>query len=120
MTETETQTHHTGKKQNSDSILETPEVDDAFDKTYKDKEGPNPPMKIAWRNVIVLPLVHMGAIYGLMLIPSASVLTLAWGKYLVNTVADLTLQYFVDFPLSLPAGRSQRTEWALVTPLCVI
>lgn len=111
MTETEISTHQAGKQQNTDAMPETSELDDAFDETYKDKEGPKPPMVVVWRNVMLMFLLHMGALYGLILIPSASALTLAWGKYLVNSVAGLTVQHFLDFLfLSLPAGHSQRTE----------
>ncbi|XP_067224931.1 acyl-CoA desaturase [Chanodichthys erythropterus] len=53
-------------------------VEDVFDHTYKEKEGPKPPIVVVWRNVILMTLLHTGALYGLLLIPSASVLTLIW------------------------------------------
>uniref|UniRef100_A0A3Q0TI74 stearoyl-CoA 9-desaturase n=1 Tax=Amphilophus citrinellus TaxID=61819 RepID=A0A3Q0TI74_AMPCI len=53
-------------------------VEDAFDTTYKEKEGPKPPRIIVWRNVISMSLLHAGAVYGLFVIPSASRLTLLW------------------------------------------
>lgn len=54
--------------------------EDSFDHTYKEKEGPKPPMIIVWRNVILMSLLHLGAVYGMFLIPSASPLTLLWCK----------------------------------------
>ncbi len=62
-------------------------VEDVFDDTYKEKEGPKPPRMLVWRNIILMTLLHISALYGLILLPSAKVLTLAWSEYLVNTVA---------------------------------
>lgn len=56
-------------------------VEDVFDHTYEEKAGPKPPMSIVWRNVILMTLLHTGALYGIFLIPSAQPLTLLWGKY---------------------------------------
>ncbi|XP_077086949.1 acyl-CoA desaturase [Siphateles boraxobius] len=53
-------------------------VEDVFDTTYKEKEGPKPPVVIVWRNVILMTLLHTAALYGLLLVPSASVFTLIW------------------------------------------
>ncbi|XP_017320070.1 stearoyl-CoA desaturase b [Ictalurus punctatus] len=53
-------------------------VDDAFDESYKEKEGVSPPLKIVWRNVVLMTLLHIGAVYGLTLIPSAKASTLLW------------------------------------------
>lgn len=55
-------------------------VEDAFDHTYKEKEGPKPPRVMVWRNVILMTLLHIGAAYGLFLIPTASPSTLLWCK----------------------------------------
>lgn len=52
--------------------------EDVFDHTYKEKEGPKPPTIIVWRNVILMSLLHIGALYGVFLIPSASPLTWIW------------------------------------------
>ncbi|XP_075697691.1 stearoyl-CoA desaturase isoform X2 [Rhinoderma darwinii] len=52
--------------------------DDIFDTTYCEKEGPKPPRKIVWRNVILMTLLHAGAIYGFWYIPLAKPATLAW------------------------------------------
>lgn len=56
-------------------------VEDVFDTTYKEKEGPKPPVVIVWRNVVLMTLLHTAALYGLVLIPSASVFTLIWSEY---------------------------------------
>lgn len=55
-------------------------VEDVFDHTYKEKEGPKPPIVIVWRNVILMSLLHIGALYGLLLLPSALALTWIWCK----------------------------------------
>lgn len=55
-------------------------VEDTFDSTYREKEGPKPPRIIVWRNVILMSLLHLGAVYGVFLIPSASSSTLLWCK----------------------------------------
>lgn len=56
-------------------------VDDAFDESYKEKEGVSSPLKIVWRNVVLMTLLHIGAVYGLTLIPSAKASTLLWGGF---------------------------------------
>lgn len=76
-------------------MAETSTVEDVFDDSYKEKEGPKPPRKLVWRNILLMTLLHIGALYGLVFIPSASGLTLAWSKYLVNTVACLAGQIFL-------------------------
>lgn len=56
-------------------------VDDAFDDSYKEKEGSVAPMKIVWRNVVLMSLLHVGAAYGLTMVPSAKAYTLLWGGF---------------------------------------
>ncbi|KFQ12799.1 Acyl-CoA desaturase, partial [Leptosomus discolor] len=73
-------------------------IDDIFDETYHEKGGPKPPMQYVWRNIILMSLLHLGAILGLTLIPSAKIQTLAW---------DLTL-FLLDH-LSL----SQAEAWGI-------
>ncbi|KAK0140331.1 Acyl-CoA desaturase [Merluccius polli] len=58
----------------------TSTVEDVFDDTYREREGPKPPRRLVWRNIVLMLLLHSGALYGLTLVPSASVLTLAWSK----------------------------------------
>lgn len=52
--------------------------EDAFDPTYQEKEGPKPPQRIVWKNVLLMALLHIGAFYGLFLVPYAAVETLLW------------------------------------------
>ncbi|CAL8256095.1 unnamed protein product [Lota lota] len=78
MTETDTRNQNVSKQQNGDAATELSTVEDVFDDTYREKEGPKPPTRFVWRNIILMLLLHTGALYGLMLIPSASVLTLVW------------------------------------------
>ncbi|XP_032409063.1 stearoyl-CoA desaturase b [Xiphophorus hellerii] len=75
---TETRIHRADKQQNGDAMAETSTVDDVFDDTYREKEGKKPPRILVWRNIILMGLLHVGALYGLVLIPSASWLTLGW------------------------------------------
>nr|AFP97552.1 stearoyl-CoA desaturase 1b [Sparus aurata] len=79
MTETETRNHHAGKHQNGGAMAaETSTVEDVFDDTYAEKEGPKPPRTLVWRNIIMMTLLHVTSLYGLVLLPSASAPTLAW------------------------------------------
>uniref|UniRef100_A0A8C6MC49 Acyl-CoA desaturase n=1 Tax=Nothobranchius furzeri TaxID=105023 RepID=A0A8C6MC49_NOTFU len=66
---TETQTHHGDR--------DTSSVDDVFDDTYREKEGKQPRV-LVWRNIALMTLLHAGALFGLILLPSASRSTLAW------------------------------------------
>lgn len=80
MTETENRNQRAAKQQNGAAMAETPTADDVFDDSYKEKEGPKPPRRLVWRNIIMMTLLHAGALYGLVLLPSASGLTLAWSE----------------------------------------
>ncbi|XP_071335335.1 acyl-CoA desaturase-like [Trachinotus anak] len=92
MTETETRSHQAAKQQNGNATAKISEVDDAFDNTFNDKEGPRPPIVVVWRNVILMSLLHIGALYGLFLIPSASVLTLVLSAFLyIFTALSVTV-----------------------------
>uniref|UniRef100_A0A1A7Y8Q4 stearoyl-CoA 9-desaturase n=2 Tax=Iconisemion striatum TaxID=60296 RepID=A0A1A7Y8Q4_9TELE len=68
---TETKNHQSQKD------CETSSVDDVFDETYREKEGKQPRV-LVWRNIALMSLLHAGALYGLILLPSASRSTLAW------------------------------------------
>lgn len=58
-----------------------PEIkDDIYDPSYKDKEGPRPKPQYVWRNVILMFLLHLGALYGIILIPTSQIYTCLWGK----------------------------------------
>lgn len=62
-------------------------MDDIFDETYREKEGPKPPLRYVWRNIILMSLLHLGALFALTLIPSAKIQTLAWGKHIPLSVS---------------------------------
>lgn len=109
MTETETRTHQVGKRQNGGAMAETSTVEDVFDDTYEEKEGPKPPRMLVWRNIIWMTLLHVGALYGLTLLPSASLPTLAWSKYLVDREAGVALQLLLVF-FFFPASRPQSED----------
>lgn len=74
MTETDT------KEENENTLAKTSEVDDVSDNYFNDNDD-TPPVVVVWRNVILMSLLHMSAVYGLFLIPSASVPTLIFCKY---------------------------------------
>ncbi|XP_038192453.1 acyl-CoA desaturase 3 [Arvicola amphibius] len=52
--------------------------EDIYDPSYQDEEGPLPKMEFVWRNIILMTLLHLGALYGLVLIPSSKFYTLLW------------------------------------------
>lgn len=39
-----------------------------------------PGQAIVWRNVVLMGLLHLGAVYALSLVPRAHILTLLWGE----------------------------------------
>ncbi|XP_029425467.1 acyl-CoA desaturase isoform X2 [Nannospalax galili] len=49
--------------------------EDIHDPTYQDAEGPPPKLEYVWRNIILMALLHMGALYGITLIPSCKLYT---------------------------------------------
>ncbi|KAJ3610160.1 hypothetical protein NHX12_022254 [Muraenolepis orangiensis] len=44
-------------------------VEDVFDSSYREKDGPKPPVRLVWRNIVLMILLHSGAVYGAVLIP---------------------------------------------------
>ncbi|CAO2585610.1 Acyl-CoA desaturase 3 [Lemmus lemmus] len=52
--------------------------DDLYDPSYQDEEGPLPKLEYVWRNIILMALLHVGALYGLVLVPSSKLYTLLW------------------------------------------
>lgn len=54
--------------------------DDIYDPSYKDKEGPKPKLVYVWRNIILMSLLHLGALYGITLVPTCKIYTWLWGK----------------------------------------
>nr|AMM72862.1 stearoyl-CoA desaturase-1 [Acanthogobius hasta] len=103
--------------------------DDVFDPTYKEKEGPKPPLNIVWKNVFLMGLLHLGALYGAFLVPHASAKTLVWSVlcYMVSALgitagahrlwshrsykASLPLKIFLGFANSM-AFQNDIFEWA--------
>ncbi|XP_056098902.1 stearoyl-CoA desaturase b isoform X2 [Rhinichthys klamathensis goyatoka] len=78
-----------GLRDLSFNIIETPTsmkamaettttTEDVYDDAYEEKQGPKSPAQIVWRNVLLMTLLHIGALYGLTLLPSVSFLTLIW------------------------------------------
>lgn len=85
MSERENRNLRAARQQNGDAMAEASTVEDVFDDTYREKDGPKPPRRLVWRNIILMSLLHVGALYGLVLLPSASGLTLVWSEYLLHT-----------------------------------
>jgi stearoyl-CoA desaturase (delta-9 desaturase) len=54
--------------------------DDIHDPSYQDEEGPLPKLEYVWRNIILMGLLHVGALYGLTLVPTCKFYTWIWGK----------------------------------------
>uniref|UniRef100_A0A8C6LYZ1 stearoyl-CoA 9-desaturase n=1 Tax=Nothobranchius furzeri TaxID=105023 RepID=A0A8C6LYZ1_NOTFU len=129
MTETETLEKRQQHKSSNGDVGSDTARDDAFDHTYKEKEGPKPPTIIVWRNVIMMSLLHLGAVYGVFLIPSAAPLTLLWSVlcFLISALgitagahrlwshrtykASLPLRIFLAFANSM-AFENDIFEWA--------
>ncbi|XP_057633267.1 acyl-CoA desaturase 1 [Chionomys nivalis] len=49
--------------------------EDIHDPSYQDEEGPPPKLQYVWRNIILMVLLHLGALYGITLIPSCKLYT---------------------------------------------
>ncbi|XP_037611155.1 acyl-CoA desaturase [Sebastes umbrosus] len=117
------------KSSNGHVLAETSRIEDVFDHTYKEKEGPKPPSIIVWKNVFMMTLLHIGALYSVFLIPSASPLTLLWSVlcFLISALgvtagahrlwshrsykASLPLKIFLGFANSM-AFQNDIFEWA--------
>jgi hypothetical protein len=56
--------------------------EDIHDPSYQDEEGPPPKLEYVWRNIILMGLLHVGALYGLTLVPTCKFYTWLWGKQL--------------------------------------
>ncbi|MCQ8063960.1 acyl-CoA desaturase, partial [Salmonella enterica] len=52
--------------------------DDMLDPSYQDEEGPPPKMEYVWRNIILMGLLHVAALYGITFIPTCKFYTLLW------------------------------------------
>ncbi|CAH6952250.1 LOC101835362 [Phodopus roborovskii] len=49
--------------------------EDIYDPSYQDEEGPPPKLEYVWRNIILMALLHLGALYGVILVPSCKIYT---------------------------------------------
>lgn len=66
-----------------------PEIkDDLYDPSYQDEEGPPPKLEYVWRNIILMALLHVGALYGITLVPSCKVYTCLFA-YLYYVISAL-------------------------------
>ncbi|KAL6487167.1 hypothetical protein MHYP_G00037930 [Metynnis hypsauchen] len=68
------------RQRNADEMAEGTLLDDVLDESYKEKRDPSYPKQIVWRNVVLMTLLHIGAVYGLITITTASALTLLWSS----------------------------------------
>uniref|UniRef100_A0A8C5NC99 stearoyl-CoA 9-desaturase n=1 Tax=Gouania willdenowi TaxID=441366 RepID=A0A8C5NC99_GOUWI len=67
----------TTEHQASAAMAPSTSEDDVFDDSYKETDK-KPPRILVWRNIVMMSLLHGGALYGLILIPHASAGTLLW------------------------------------------
>ncbi|KAM3592411.1 uncharacterized protein V6R79_018208 [Siganus canaliculatus] len=129
MTEAEALEKKLHKSSNGNVLPAEANREDVFDNTYKEKEGPKPDRIIVWRNVFLMSFLHIGAVYALFLVPSASPLTLLWSLFcfVVSALgitagahrlwshrsykASLPLRIFLGFANSM-AFQNDIYEWA--------
>ncbi|XP_069849632.1 acyl-CoA desaturase 3-like [Dipodomys merriami] len=52
--------------------------EDIYDPTYQDEVGPPPKLEYVWRTIIPMALLHLGALYGLTLVPGCKAYTWLW------------------------------------------
>ncbi|XP_012873037.1 PREDICTED: acyl-CoA desaturase 1-like [Dipodomys ordii] len=52
--------------------------EDIYDPTYQDEVGPAPKLEYVWRNIILMALLHLGALYGITLAPGCKAYTWLW------------------------------------------
>lgn len=100
MTETEALEKKQHRSKNGDVHPEATREDE-FDHTYREKEGPKPAKIIVWKNVILMTLLHLSAVYAIFLIPSASALTLLWCEY--EKLPDISAPFARAFCPVVPA-----------------
>ncbi|XP_027263037.1 acyl-CoA desaturase 1 [Cricetulus griseus] len=67
--------------------------EDIHDPSYQDEEGPPPKLEYVWRNIILMALLHLGALYGITLVPSCKIYTCLFG-----------IMYYVISALGITAG----------------
>nr|CBN81527.1 Stearoyl-CoA desaturase [Dicentrarchus labrax] len=128
MTEAEALEKKQHKPSNGNALPEATR-EDVFDHTYKEKEGPKPATIIVWKNVLLMTLLHLAALYAVSIVPSASILTLLWSAlcFLISALgitagahrlwshrsykASLPLRIFLGFANSM-AFQNDIFEWA--------
>ncbi|KAM5271821.1 LOW QUALITY PROTEIN: acyl-CoA desaturase 1-like [Ctenodactylus gundi] len=65
--------------------------DDIHDPSYQDPEGPAPKLEYVWRNIILMALLHLGALYGITSVPSCKFYTWLWAYfYYVVSLVGIT------------------------------
>ena len=69
--------------------------EDIYDPSYQDEEGPPPKLQYVWRNIILMALLHLGALYGITLIPSCKVYTWLFGEQLPLSRASVLVSPFL-------------------------
>ncbi|XP_012873038.1 PREDICTED: acyl-CoA desaturase 1-like [Dipodomys ordii] len=52
--------------------------EDIYDPTYQDEVGPAPKLEYVWRNIILMALLHLEALYGITLVPGCKAYTWLW------------------------------------------
>nr|XP_004659507.2 acyl-CoA desaturase 1 [Jaculus jaculus] len=55
--------------------------EDIYDPSYQDAKGPPPKLEYVWRNIILMALLHVGALYGITLVPSCKYHTWIWAYF---------------------------------------
>ncbi|XP_051002585.1 acyl-CoA desaturase 1-like [Acomys russatus] len=71
--------------------------EDIHDPSYQDEEGPPPKLEYVWRNIILMALLHLGALYGITLVPSCKAYTWLFGEQLLF-LALSQCSWFFPFP----------------------
>nr|XP_035930298.1 stearoyl-CoA desaturase 5 [Halichoerus grypus] len=99
------------------------------------QQGPGarrPRQNIVWRNVVLMSLLHLGAVYSLALIPTAKPLTLLWAYFcFLLTALGVTAgahrlwshrSYKAKLPLRifLAAANSMAFQVGMEGPLCLV
>ncbi|XP_048663108.1 stearoyl-CoA desaturase isoform X3 [Marmota marmota marmota] len=88
--------------------------DDIYDPSYQDAEGPRPKFEFVWRNIILMCLLHLGALYGIILVPTCKFYTWLWGKRVLfhrTYKARLPLRLFLIIANTM-AFQNDVYEWA--------
>uniref|UniRef100_A0A8C5L1K8 stearoyl-CoA 9-desaturase n=1 Tax=Jaculus jaculus TaxID=51337 RepID=A0A8C5L1K8_JACJA len=76
--------------------------EDIYDPSYQDAKGPLPKLEYVWRNIILMALLHVGALYGITLVPSCKYHTWIWGNALGITAGAHRLWSHRTYKARLP------------------